>query len=356
VSTPTQSLNIADIQARLAAHLQVRGVCSNPDAIKVLAHGEANLIFRVGQAVLARVAVNTPNQRFAGDFRQVTAFEQTVLTYLQGSGISHDLQASKLESSPDFEYTYLITNYLPGKPLNYSRAHLQKCAETLARLHQLPQVQGYELDAVRSHIPVVEKPLTIFFKEARDYAQPYLHSAQADPKIVAMLEAVLAKAERRLSAESLLHDHPYQCLVHSDHTCENWVINDQCAHLIDWEWAEIGSPAGDLGHFLSPVTVRRWQGYRLPEGDRTFFLQCYYEALEDADLADRIQHHFAAFGPYPALRSLCWTAGYWVTANQWYAGLEDSPGATDRVERLHRSREDFPELWEELMAWFDEPI
>jgi hypothetical protein len=171
-----------------------------------------------------------------------------------------------------------------------------------------------------------------------------------------MLQSALSKAEQRLSAEHLLHDYPYQALVHGDHTYENWVINTERAHLIDWEWAEVGTPAGDLGHFLSPVTVRRRQGYRLPAGDRAYFLQCYYEALRDADLAQRIERHFAAFGPFPALRSFCWTAGYWITANRWYADSPDSPSAAARLERLQQSRQQFPGFWQELMAWFDTPV
>lgn len=355
VSTTTP-LDLADIRTQLATHLQSRGWCDDPTSITLMAHGEANLIFWLGGDRLVRVAVNTPNQRFGGNFQRVTQFEQTVLTYLKGCGIGHDLLASKLEPTPDFAYTYLITNYLPGNPLSYSREHLQQCAQTLAQLHRLPGVMGYEIEPVRSHLPHIEKPLTTFFQEARDYAQPYLESAQPDPEIVTMLKTVLQKAEARLSAESLLQEYPYQSLVHGDHTYENWVINDERAHLVDWEWAEIGSPAGDLGHFLSPVTVRRKQGYRIPEGDRAFFLHAYYDALEDPDLAHRMERHFAAFGPYPALRSLCWTAGYWITANRWYADSPDSPVAAERVERLRRSQEEFPGIWDAVMAWFDEPL
>lgn len=356
MSVSTRPLDIANLQAQLDKHLTARGWCDSSTPPTLLAHGEANLIFRLGEEFLVRVAVNTPNKRFEGDFQRVTQFEQLVLTYIKGTGIGHELQASQLEPTADFPYTYLITNYLPGSALDYSRSHLQQCAETLAQLHRLPFVRGYELDAVRSHLPTLTQPLTTFFEEARDYAQPYLESPDAEPEVVEMLRSALAKAEQRLSVEHLLSDYPHQCLVHSDHTFENWVINDQRAHLIDWEWAEIGSPAGDLGHFLSPVTVRRRQGYHLPQGDRAYFLQCYYDALEDADLAHRIERHFAAFGPFPALRSFCWTAGYWITANRWYADSEDSPNAGDRVERLKRSRQQFPGFYQELMDWFNEPI
>ncbi|MBD1911675.1 MULTISPECIES: phosphotransferase [unclassified Leptolyngbya] len=350
----SHSVNIAEIQAHLYKHLKTRGF-GEGFTLTLMAHGEANLIFRVNSNRLIRVAVNTPNKRFEGDFKRVTQFEEKILTYLSGSGIGHELQARQLQPSDDFNYTYLITNYLEGGPLDYGRSHLQHCATTLAHLHRLPQNPGYALDELRHHVPTIAHPLTLFFEESRDYAQPYLQSADADADIVKMLEAVLAKAEQRLSAESLLSDYPHQCLVHSDHTYENWVVNSQQAYLVDWEWAEIGSPAGDLGHFLSPVTVRRRHNYRLPAEDREFFLHCYYEALEDADLAERIRQHFVAFGPYPAVRSLCWTAGYWVTANRWYADT-DSPNAGDRMARLKRSQQQFPELWQEVMDWLNYPV
>lgn len=328
----------------------------NSLALSLLAHGESNVIFRLNQTALVRVAVNTPNQRFAGDIRRVTQFERVILEYLKQTNIGHRLQAAKLEPTEDFPYTFLMTNYLVGDSLNYSRNHLQKCAETLAQLHCLPTIAGYEIDRLLPTVPVIKQPLTLFYHEAKDYAQPYLDSPNAEPEIVEMLYAVLDKARSRLSAEPLLELYPHRCLVHGDHTYENWVINDRQAYLIDWEWAEIGSPAGDLGHFLSPITIRRRQNYRLSASDRTFFLQRYYDALDDSDLAMRIERHFAAFGVYPAVRSLCWTAGYWITANRWYADAKESPSAAERMTRLQQSRQQFPELWQEVMVWLGEEV
>lgn len=352
-SMSTKPLDLRILKQQLQAHLNRS---HHPVELQLLAHGEANVIFRLNQTALVRVAVNTPNQRFAGDIRRVTQFERVILEYLQQINIEQQLQASSLEPTEDFPYTVLITNYLEGEPLDYSRNHLQKCAQTLVQLHRLPTIAGYEVDRLLPTLPVVERSLTLFYHEAKDYAQPYLDSPDTDPNIVEMLYAVLDKAQSRLSAEQLLETYPHRCLVHNDHTYENWVINDRQAYLIDWEWAEIGSPAGDLGHFLSPVTIRRRQNYRLPAADRAFFLQCYYDALEDPVLATRIEHHFAAFGVYPAVRSLCWTAGYWVTANRWYAEAKDSPSAVERMARLERSRQQFPELWQEIMSWLDEEI
>ncbi|MGJ3251316.1 MAG: phosphotransferase [Elainellaceae cyanobacterium] len=352
MSTQFQGLGV--LKQQLASHLRQTTNSDIPIHLDVFAHGEANVIFRFNQTALVRVAVNTPNQRYEGDFSRVTQFEQTILNYLNGTDIGHALLGATLESTPDFPYTYLITNYLEGTSLDYSRTHLQQCAETLAKLHRLPLSRGYEVERLLPRIPFIEHPLTLFYQEANDYAQPYLNSPDAEPEIVEMIQSVLATARSRLSAERLLTEYPYVCLVHSDHTYENWVINDRHAYLIDWEWAEIGTPAGDLGHFLSPVTVRRRQGYHLPPEDRAFFLQRYYDALGDAALAATMERHFAAFGPFPALRSLCWTAGYWITANRWYADAEDSPSAAERLSRLQQSRQQFAECWAEIMTWLDE--
>lgn len=347
MSTIPLDLNI--LQQRLAAHLDRS---HSPSELELLAHGEANVIFRLNQTALVRVAVNTPNQRFAGDITKVTKFERVILDYLKSTDIGHQLKMASVQPSEDFPYTFLITNYLEGVALDYSRDHLQKCAHTLAQLHRLP-MSGYEIDRLLP-IPIIEHPLTLFYQEAKDYAEPYFNSPNAEPEIVEMLSAVLERARSRLSAESLLEAYPHRCLVHSDHTYENWVINDRRAHLIDWEWAEIGSPAGDLGHFLSPVTICRRQDYRLPIEDRNFFLQCYYDALEDRELATRIERHFAAFGVYPAVRSLCWTAGYWITANRWYANAQESPSAAERMAQFQHSRQQFPLLWQEVMDWLNE--
>jgi thiamine kinase-like enzyme len=346
------ALNLISLQQQLATHLQQVGLCSNSDHLHLLSHGESNLIFQLDQTLI-RIAVTTPNQRFSGQSQRVTQFEQVILNYLQGTGIGHQLKTAQLKATPDFPYTYLITNYLPGSALNYSRPHLERSAKTLAHLHRLPQTPGYEIEQLQPHVPIIERPLTLFYQESQDYAQPYLESAIAEPEIVKMLHAVLDKAKSRFNAEQRLINHPHRCLVHSDHTYDNWVINPQQAYLIDWEWAEIGSPAGDLGHFLSPLTIRRRQNYRLPPADRAFFLEHYYRALDNPTLAATIEQHFAAFGPYPAVRSLCWTAGYWITASRWYAEA-NSPNAANRLEQFQQSRQQFPELWQEIMEWLDE--
>jgi thiamine kinase-like enzyme len=351
----TITLDLKQLAVQLQLHLRDRHSQLEVNDLQLLAHGEANIIFRLNQTTLVRVAVNTPNQRFGGDLRRLTAFEQTILQYLQGTEIGHTLYDALLEPGDDFPYSYLITNYLEGEPLNYSQDHLQKCAQTLAQLHCLPLLADYPIDRLFPQIPTVSQPLTLFFNEATMYAQPYLDLPTAEPEIVEMVQTVLARAASKLKDEAILDAYPHICLVHSDHTYENWVINNQRAYLIDWEWAELGSPAGDLGHFLSPVTVRRRQGYRLPAGDRSFFLKKYYEALANKQMMTTVQRHFAAFGVYPAVRSLCWTVGYWVTAVRWYETLvDDSPSARERLARLENSRRQFPELWRDVMEWLEE--
>jgi len=346
-----QKLDLNVLKVQLQTHLQRTYTHLEACELQLLAHGEANVIYQLSRKSLVRVAVNTPNQRFAGDIRRLTQFEQSILEYIQGTNIGHTLQAAMLQPT-SFPYSYLITNFLPGSPLDYSREHLQKCAQTLAQLHRLPLSPEYGIERLRG-ISVINSPLTLFYEEAKAYAQPYLNSPQAEPEIVAMLRSVLSLAQSRLKMEEVLQKHPHVCLVHSDHTCDNWVVNSQQAYLIDWEWAEISSPAGDLGHFLSPITVQRRQGYHMPSADRHFFLQSYYAALEDDALSAKIQQHFAAFGAYPAVRSLCWTAGYWITAVRWYEDA-DNPSAALRLARFQQSRQQFPALWQQVMAWLEE--
>lgn len=356
-------LNLTQLEGDLRSHLQANHLYAEGDTLSLLAHGEANAIFRLNSDRLIRVAVNTPNQRFGGDFSRLTAFEGGILRYLAGAGISHRLLNAKLEArlepDRDFPYTYLVTNYIAGEPLNYGRQHLKLCAHTLARLHRLPLLSVYKNPAARLVPPLqqVTRPLTLFFKEAQDYAQPYFDFPGADAEIVDMLKSVLLKARSRLSAERLLTEYPHECLVHSDHTYDNWVVDGKQAFLIDWEWAEIGSPAGDLGHFLSPITICRRQGYRLPAEDKQFFLETYYSALEDAELAQTIKMHFAAFGAFPALRSLCWTAGYWITARRWYAdSATEKNSAAERINRIEASQQAFPQMWADVMALLEEPL
>src|SRR3712207_2906857 len=153
-----QPLDLKRLSQQLEQHLKQTDSIDGSDKLELLAHGEANVIFRLNSTALVRVAVNTPNQRFEGDIRRVTQFEQLILTYLEGTEIGHQLQAATLEPTEDFAYTFLITNYLEGTALDYSRAHLQKCAATLARLHRLPHSARYAIDRLRPTVAVIEQP------------------------------------------------------------------------------------------------------------------------------------------------------------------------------------------------------
>ncbi len=349
------AIDLNQLQSQLERHLKTQRGETDPIDVTLLAHGEANAIFRWLQpegSSLIRVAISSPNQRFAGDPSRVTQFEYQVLKYLKGSGLSHDLQDQQLTPTSDFPYTYLITNYLDGVPLDYSRQHLHQCAETLARLHRLSEQDPYTVEPLQQHLTTVDQPLTLFYQESVQYAQPYVEWSGANPEFVSMLKSVLEAARIHLAKEVWLQEYPYQCLVHGDHTYGNWVINPNQAFLIDWEWAEVGTPAGDLGHFLSPVTIYRKQGFELPASEQAYFLECYYTALQNPELALMMQKHFEAFSPFPALRSLCWTAGYWLSASRWYGDVQN-PDTAEGLRRLEDSQRHFPYIWQAVMTRFN---
>ncbi|MDX2271980.1 MAG: aminoglycoside phosphotransferase family protein [Cyanobacteriota bacterium] len=338
-------MNIESIAQQIHHHWQEQGSLETP---RLLAHGESNLIFRLGEDRLMRVAVTTPNQRFAGDPQRVTAFESAILHYLAGTGISHQLLGSQLSPTPELPYTYLITNFLEGESLNYRRDHLAKAAQTLACLHRLPSVH-----TLVPPLQPIDEPLTLFLRESQRYAQPYLKDPKADPDIVEMLQIVLMQARRLQKQETDLQRDPYVCLVHGDHTHDNWLINSQQAHLIDWEWAELSTPAADLGHFLSPVTIHRYHHYQLPVEDREFFLNHYWQALDHEPLRQTLQNHWRVFGAFPAIRSLCWTAGQWTKGDPWYSQAGDASSQV-RLARQQASHQHFSRLWEGVMQWIEE--
>lgn len=99
--------------------------------------------------------------------------------------------------------------------MDYSRRHLQQCAQTLAKLHRLPEKPGYEnVKQLTPEVQEVMQPLTLFFEESQNYAQPYLEASEAEPEIIEMLHSVLAKAEQRLTSESLLGTYPHQLYLY----------------------------------------------------------------------------------------------------------------------------------------------
>jgi thiamine kinase-like enzyme len=125
----------------------------------------------------------------------------------------------------------LVCEYLPGADWLAEDladpAHLMQLGERLAMLHALPAPQ----------LPVFA-PLAIF----DDYLARCAPQARAEG---GALRAALAQAQRQVEAAARV-----PCIVHGDLVHTN-LRSGAALWLLDWEYAQVGDPAWDLGCVLA---------------------------------------------------------------------------------------------------------
>ncbi|MBI3961175.1 MAG: aminoglycoside phosphotransferase family protein [Deinococcus sp.] len=199
----------------------------------------------------------------------------------------------------------LIEDYLPGRPLNYRR-DLAAAARTLAIIHRLPV-------AKRHPFIVQDRPLQALFAESQHQADVFFAAgAPGKPGLAALLRELLERASARLSRdEAHFAAHPIRSLVNGDLNPANWLVRQGTAQLVDWERAQITSPALDLTHLLN-ITTTTWRdefAHVLSPAEEEFFLNAYVASYPLA-LRPVLRWQFQLMRLYTYLRAFSWCA-YW---------------------------------------------
>jgi thiamine kinase-like enzyme len=283
---------------------------AKPVSLTFLAAGENNLAFKLSSpsesalpAWVLRFCL-IPS-RWKSNVEQI-AYEYKTLEYLKGSGITAEPCYLDL-SCQRFPYPLMGMTFLPGRMLNYDN-DLARCARIYAQLHAVT------ISDEKNHLLKNTHPLTLYYRESLRFAQKYLACRKGDPLVKRILEFFIRKAEIKKDQEPYLLSQPVNGINHIDATFNNWLIDESQdrAYVVDWEWAEYGTVAGDLSHFLCPTLVYRHNRYILSEEQRIFFLKTYFDHCPDKSREVIIREHLRLVLPFIVLRSTTWAASVMV--------------------------------------------
>ena len=70
------------------------------------------------------------------------------------------------------------------------------------------------------------------------------------------------------------------CIVNTEVNSQNFIVQGEKAHLVDWEKAVVSCRYQDLGHFLVPTTTLWKSSYVYSEEEKRLFLRYYAQNLE----------------------------------------------------------------------------
>jgi len=282
------------------------GLKKKPLVLTFLAAGENNLAFKLtspsepdSTAWVLRFCL-IPS-RWKSNVEQI-AYEYKTLECLRGSGITAEPCYLDL-SCKQFPYPLMAMTFIRGRNLSYEE-DLARCARLYAALHAV------ELPEEKNHLLKNTHPLSLYYQESWQFAQRYLACGKGDPRVKRLLERFLRGAEDKRADEAYILNDPVDGINHIDATFNNWLIDasQDRAYLVDWEWAEYGTVAGDLSHFLCPTLVRRHRGYVMSEEQRRFFLRTYFDHGRDKTREPLLREHLRRVLPFIVLRSTTWAA------------------------------------------------
>jgi thiamine kinase-like enzyme len=295
----------------------------NPPDVQFLAAGEYSLNYLVrydGQEAVARCVTGSQMDLSLGD---QSAYEAHALELLGATGRTPDFIS--LETSPkQIDYPFMVLEYLPGRPLDYSQ-DLEGAARCVAAIHQVGVPESHRL--VVHHDPALP-----MLEESWVLAQPYLSWADAPPGSVSGLRNLLEVVESGLDNAGDPFVDTDLCIVNTDLNSHNFVVNGSDVWLLDWERARIGPAVQDLAHFLIPTTTlwREDSAARLTAADEDLFLSVYLDERPQID-RPRFLLHLQAMKQLAALRAVCWCA--------WSVHASDTgQRAISNVETLASSR------------------
>lgn len=251
--------NIPQIQKFLTSSNWLEKV----DTISFLAAGEYNANYLIGNGDSQFVLrVNHGSQLGLGN-KQI-GYEYQVLQTLASSGVTP--RPIACEPYPEgLEGGVLLMEYLPGKPLDYTR-DLERAARIFARVHSTPVPEGLLVQA---------DPVLDISRECHGLIHRYLdHPLTREKKqILDYYEQVQKLADQT----RVLFENEALCLVNTEVNSGNFLIGDQGSFLVDWEKAVVSFRYQDLGHFLVPTTTLWKSDHLLQPQDKDRFLKVYQE-------------------------------------------------------------------------------
>lgn len=142
------------------------------------------------------------------------------------------------------EKHYWIRPYINGNTLketlsdNNSVSLLKQVTQVLKQVHELP---------INQHWPTID-----LNERIESYWQQLISKQPEQAKEIESLKTTI-KRQFKISNDFT------PCLCHMDCNIQNWIINQNDVHLIDWEYAHIGNPAWDLAVLSESAQLNKTQ-------------------------------------------------------------------------------------------------
>ncbi|WP_462326929.1 aminoglycoside phosphotransferase family protein [Desulfobaculum sp.] len=256
--------------------------------IQFLAAGEYNANYLVttdGGATRRVFRINHGSQLGLGDAQ--IEYEFAVLRALEHSGVTpRPLACDASAAREGLGRGALLMEYLPGRPLDYTR-DTDAAARIFAAVHSQPVSDALIVQAnpVRD---IADESLGLITRYA-DHPRPDLKG-----QLLRYHDAIRALAD---DAEALFAQDP-MVIVNTEVNSHNFIVGDEGnAWLVDWEKAVVSSRFQDIGHFLVPTTTLWKTKHRYTAEQKQDFVAAYLrhaglampidDAMYRADLMER---------------------------------------------------------------------
>lgn len=236
------------------------------------------------------------------------AYEAAAFTRAAPSGVTPRLLGT-LPLQDGLPMGALVVEYIKGPKPRLPR-HLNRIAETLARVHALP-VPAPE---ARAPLLVHDDPVAETLKAIREQAA-FLREAGLAASAAAAIHAELASAE---AGATIARPPPVLALTGSDTHPGNFLIEKAGrAVFVDLEKALYGNPAVDLAH-ATLYTSTMWDpdcAQRLAPAEVREFYAAYFTAAPPA-LAEALRPWIKPLRRLVWLRTLTWCVRWRVLSRQ----------------------------------------
>lgn len=253
-----------DKSKKVLAYITENGWLAGDLQCSFLAAGEYNENYLVSGNLGAYVfRINHGTQ--LGLTKQVE-YEFHVLQAVFPSGVTPRPMRYSLDGL-DLGHGLLLMEYLPGRPLDYTR-DLPKAAQIFARIHALQPdprliVQADPVAAITAEsLALMNRYDGNQYREVRALLLKYHETIVNLPTAAQVLVA----------GESL-------CMVNTEVNSGNFLIHPDRSCLIDWEKAVVSCRYQDLAHFLVPTTTLWKTDHRISGEDKQKFLEVYRQAI-----------------------------------------------------------------------------
>lgn len=337
---PAPALDLAARTLRLRAWIDNRAAeASSPFAgwaepeIGFLARGESYEAWSVrhgGEHLVVRIAHRSP-----ADLPRPMQNELTALALLPD-----DVGPRVFEHGTDdaeLGAAYMVMTFVPGRVLDaagWTDDLLARHAARLARLHLATARRPAAQPAGRERVPgpgplaAVETPLERLDGALRWFGATGPVMDDAFARLLGPVRAYLEQREPAFAAVDRW------CLVHGDLLLPNILVDDAGEpRYVDWEWAQLGDPAHDLGLIGGAVAADPWHVPLSPDRVRRFVL-AYADAL--AEQAPGGAGHWG--GPDDLLlRRDAWHVAEAFTSGLYYATMRGTPSDLAHGDRYTRA-------------------